>query len=180
MALSLRTTTHKILSRINDSVSVGQISIQGQRSLALSNALSPAAHMKSATHIRFRQAPPDGSKIIELNWRDNPFFPKILNTTRLDDLKNRPDQYDWVWNGGFRTVVEGAYYSKLLLLAKDQKRIEFVPLDPLMQVRAYFDIGGTGARADAFQSGSLNSSGRKSTSWIPTRRKGRSYRFTWP
>jgi phage terminase large subunit len=27
--------------------------------------------------------------------------------------------------------------------------ITFVPLDPLMQVRAYFDIGGTGARADA-------------------------------
>jgi phage terminase large subunit len=46
-------------------------------------------------------------------------------------------------------VVEGAYYSKLLLLAKEQKRIDFVPLDPLMQVRAYFDIGGTGARADA-------------------------------
>jgi phage terminase large subunit len=63
---------------------------------------------KSATHERFRLSPPEGSKIIELNWTDNPFFPKILNTTRLDDLKNRPDQYDWVWNGGFRTVVEGA------------------------------------------------------------------------
>ena len=63
--------------------------------------------------------------------------------------KTGPDQYDWVWNGGFRTVVEGAYYSKPLLHAKEQKRIDFVPLDPLMQVRAYFDIGGTGARADA-------------------------------
>ena len=46
-------------------------------------------------------------------------------------------------------MVEGAYYSKLLLQAKEQNRIDFVPLDPLMQVRAYFDIGGTGARADA-------------------------------
>ena len=126
---------------------------------------------KSATHIRFREKPPAGSKIIQLNWRDNPFFPKILNTTRLDDLKNRPDQCDWVWNGGVRTVVEGAYYSQLLLLAKEQKRIDFVPVDPLMQVRAYFDIGGTGARADAVQSGSRNLSGRKSTSWTITRRK---------
>jgi phage terminase large subunit len=33
--------------------------------------------------------------------------------------------------------VEGAYYSKLLLVAKEQKRIDFVPVDPLMQVRAY-------------------------------------------
>jgi len=86
---------------------------------------------------------------VELNWRDNPFFPKILNATRLDDLANRPDQYDWVWNGGFRTVVEGAHYSKLLLKAKEQKRIDLVPARSMMQVRAYFDIGGTGARADA-------------------------------
>jgi phage terminase large subunit len=49
---------------------------------------------KSAAHKRFRQSPPEGAKIIELNWRDNPIFPKILNTTRLDDFKNRPDQYD--------------------------------------------------------------------------------------
>ena len=104
---------------------------------------------KSATHKRFREKPPADSKIIELNWKDNPFFPKILNRTRLDDLENRPDQYDWVWEGGFRTVVEGAYYAKQLALAKAQNRITFVPVDPLMQIRAYFDIGGTGARADA-------------------------------
>ena len=41
-------------------------------------------------------------------------------------------------------------YSKLLLQAKEQGRVTFVPIDPLMQIRAYFDIGGTGARADAF------------------------------
>jgi len=103
----------------------------------------------SATHKRFRENPPTGAKIVELNYRDNPFFPKILTATRLDDLEKRPDQYDWVWNGGFRTVVEGAYYSKLIIQAKEQGRITFVPRDPLMQIRAYFDIGGTGARADA-------------------------------
>jgi phage terminase large subunit len=41
----------------------------------------------------------------------------------------------------------GAYYCKPPIEAK--KWIDFVPLDPLMQVRAYFDIGGTGARTDA-------------------------------
>ena len=92
---------------------------------------------KSATHERFRLSPPEGSKIIELNWTDNPFFPKILNTTRLDDLKNRTDEYDWVWNGAMRTFVKSAYYSKALVQAKS--RIDFVPLDPLMQVRAYFE-----------------------------------------
>lgn len=104
---------------------------------------------KSATNKRFRINPPAGSKIIQLNWRDNPFFPKILNITRLDDLKNRPDQYEWVWEGAYRTVVEGAYYAAGMTLARQQNRITFVPLDPLMQVRAYWDIGGSGAKADA-------------------------------
>jgi phage terminase large subunit len=106
-------------------------------------------------------------EIRRAEFAGKPFFPKILNTTRLDDLKNRPDQYDWVWNGGFRTVVEGAYYSKLLLLAKEQQRIDFVPIDPLMQVRAYFDIGGTGVRGC---NGSVSSSVRKSMAWTITRR----------
>ena len=57
-----------------------------------------------------------------------------------------------------------AYYSKLLLQAKEQKRIEFVPVDLLMQVRAYFDIGGTGARADAVSIWVAQFVGRKSTS----------------
>ncbi|MGY3535405.1 PBSX family phage terminase large subunit [Bradyrhizobium sp. USDA 4452] len=107
------------------------------------------ASKKSATHKRFRLNPPEGAKIIELNWQDNPFFPAILNKTRLDDLKNRSEEYEWVWNGAFRTFVKGAYYSKGLIECKAQNRITFVPRDPLMQVRAYFDIGGTGARADA-------------------------------
>lgn len=104
---------------------------------------------KSATNKRFRENPPEGAKIVELNWRDNPFFPKILNATREDDKKNRPDQYGWVWEGEFRSVVAGAYYASYLTTAKTEGRIGFVPRDPLASVRLFFDIGGTGARADA-------------------------------
>ncbi|WP_316219396.1 phage terminase large subunit [Bradyrhizobium sp. SZCCHNR2026] len=104
---------------------------------------------KSATHLRFRESPPEGAKIIELNWRDNGRFPSILNKTRLDDLKNRPDQYEWVWEGAFRTVIAGAYYAPYLAAAKLENRITFVPRDPLMGVKLFFDIGGTGMRADA-------------------------------
>jgi len=64
-------------------------------------------------------------------------------------------------------IATAAYYSKLLLLAKEQKRIDSVPLDPLMQVRAYFDIGGTGARANAVSIW-ISLSGRKSTSYGPS------------
>jgi phage terminase large subunit len=103
----------------------------------------------SATHKRFRKDPPEGAKIVELNWTDNPWFPSTLEKTRNEDKQKRPDQYEHVWNGAFKTVVEGAYYAKDLALAKEQGRIGRVAPDPLMTYRAIFDIGGTGAKADA-------------------------------
>ncbi|WP_431014570.1 PBSX family phage terminase large subunit [Bradyrhizobium pachyrhizi] len=116
---------------------------------------------KSATHLRWRADPPPHSKIVELNWRDNPFFPATLNQKRLNDLEKRPDQYDWIWEGGFRMAVEGAYYAKAMAQAKAEGRIMFVPRDPLLQTRAYFDIGGTGARADAVAIWIVQFSGQK-------------------
>lgn len=106
---------------------------------------------KSATHKRFRADPPTGAKIVQMNWRDNPWFDKTrLVQTRLDDLAKRPDQYEHVWEGDFVTAVEGAYYAPFLTIAKEQKRITRVSFDPLMRVRVFVDIGGTGAKADAF------------------------------
>jgi len=104
---------------------------------------------KSATHKRFRKSPPDGAKIVEINWRDNPWFPAILNRTRLEDQAKRPEQYDHVWEGDFVSVVEGAYFAACLTQAKAEGRIGNVARDPLMTVRAVWDIGGTGAKADA-------------------------------
>lgn len=104
---------------------------------------------KSATHKRFRENPPDRSKFVELNWRDNPWFTELLERRRQDDLKNRPEQYDHIWEGGFVTSLEGAYWARDLALAKDQGRICNLNRDPLMSVYAVFDIGGTGSKADA-------------------------------
>lgn len=104
---------------------------------------------KSATHKRFRASPPGRSKIVELNWRDNPWFPKTLDRKRVEDQEKRPDTYEHVWEGAFVTVVEGAYYASLLSDAKRQDRIGNVHADPHLPLRAFFDIGGTGARADA-------------------------------
>jgi phage terminase large subunit len=104
---------------------------------------------KSATHQRFRKHAPDGAKIVELNWRDNPWFPKVLDDERKEDLAKRPEQYDHVWEGGFVTAVEGAYYAKHIQEARSEKRIGNVAADPLMTYRAIWDIGGTGAKSDA-------------------------------
>jgi phage terminase large subunit len=104
----------------------------------------------SATHKRFRESKNDRYKVIELNWRDNPRFPAILERKRQDDLRDRPDQYAHIWEGEFVTAVEGAYFARALAEAKAGNRISRVGADPLMSLRAFVDIGGTGARADAF------------------------------
>lgn len=115
----------------------------------------------SATHKRFREDPPDGAKIAEMNWRDNPWFPLTLERTRREDKEKRPDQYEHVWEGDFVTVIEGAYFAKHLAEAKRQGRIGKVSRDPLMAIRAYWDIGGSGAKADATSIWVVQFSGRE-------------------
>lgn len=103
----------------------------------------------SATHLRFRADPPADAKVVELNWRDNPAFPEVLDKVRRNDLEKRPEQYAHIWEGDFVTTVEGAYYAKHINAAKADGRIGRVAEDPLMVKRAVWDIGGTGAKADA-------------------------------
>ena len=106
---------------------------------------------RSATHKRFRLAAPDPRvKIVEMNWRDNPRFPKILNRLRLKDKRERPDSYDHIWEGAMKTFVEGAYFKDWLTTARAEGRIGVVPPDPLLTIRLFADIGGTGAKADNF------------------------------
>jgi phage terminase large subunit len=97
-----------------------------------------------------RHRKPTNSIVVEANWRDNPWFPKVLEQERLDCLRDDPDQYDHIWEGGYATVRKGAYYANNLQVAKQQRRIGVVEPDPLMTFRAFADIGGTGAKADNF------------------------------
>lgn len=93
---------------------------------------------------------PTGAVVVKANWRDNPWFTAVLEQERQDCLRDNPDQYDHIWEGGYISVAEGAYYAKNLAQARLDGRIGFVPPDPLMTIRLFVDIGGTGARADAF------------------------------
>lgn len=108
---------------------------------------------KSPTNLRFHTAndnePDPRVKIVELNWRDNPWFPDILDRVRQKDLRERPDQYGHIWEGEYVTVAEGAYYARQLNEAKAKGRMAQLDPDPLMTLWAVWDIGGTGAKADA-------------------------------
>ena len=105
---------------------------------------------RSTTNERFRENPPENSKIVLLNWRDNPWFPDVLNQERLDDEKKRPHIYDHVWEGEFASAFEGAYFAPYIKKAFDEGRVGKVSFDPLLPVRLFADIGGTGKLSDAF------------------------------
>ncbi len=92
---------------------------------------------------------PDNAIIVEANWHDNPWFPKELDDERRQDLELYPDRYDHIWNGAYAGAFEGAYFAKQLLQARMQGRIGRVGADPLLSLRAFFDLGGAGAKADA-------------------------------
>jgi phage terminase large subunit len=93
---------------------------------------------------------PTGAAVIKANWRDNPWFTKELEQERQDCMRMQPDQYDHIWEGGYVTVVEGAYFASDLTKARADGRIGRLAADPLMSLRVFCDLGGTGAKADAF------------------------------
>jgi phage terminase large subunit len=93
--------------------------------------------------------PPTGAVVVKANWSENPWYPAELEQERQDDLRDRPDDYEHTWEGGYKTVTEGAYFAKQLAELRKEGRLGRVARDPLMTVRAFWDIGGTGAKADA-------------------------------
>lgn len=92
---------------------------------------------------------PTGATVVRANWSDNPWFPSVLEDERLDCLKNTPEMYGHIWEGEYATVFSGAYYAHLLTQARKDGRVGKLNPDPLLSIRAYWDIGGTGAKADA-------------------------------
>lgn len=132
-----------------------------QRSLTLLRPTirAPGSELWFAWNPRHRTDPvdamlrgpeiPTGAIVVRANWADNHWFTAELEQERQDCLRMSPDQYDHIWEGGYARVTEGAYYARQLAEARSQGRIGRVAADPLMTLRAVFDIGGTGAKADA-------------------------------
>jgi phage terminase large subunit len=93
--------------------------------------------------------PPTGAISIQANWRDNPWFPKVLEQERKDCLQNEAERYKHIWEGDYATAHASSYYAVQLAKAEIQGRVTDLALDPLMEIKAFWDLGGAGATADA-------------------------------
>jgi phage terminase large subunit len=87
--------------------------------------------------------------VVKANWRDNPWWGKELEAERLLELELYPDRYDHIYEGDYARAFKGAYFAAGLARARQDGRICRVSADPLLPHRAFFDLGGSGATADA-------------------------------
>lgn len=85
---------------------------------------------KTAAVERFRNSKDPRIKVVKLNWRDNPKFPAVLERQRNRDLKERPDEYDHIWEGAYGSA-QGAVLGKWVTKANREARVrDDVVFDP--------------------------------------------------
>jgi phage terminase large subunit len=76
----------------------------------------------SPVDTRFVKTPPPRSRIVELNYQDNPMFPKVLEEQRQHQRKTLdPETYDHIWNGAYLKR------SKASIFAHNWRADEFEP-----------------------------------------------------
>jgi phage terminase large subunit len=65
----------------------------------------------SSTHKRFIRNPPQGSRIVQLNYTDNPWFPEELEKLRQHDLRADPEYYNHIWLGECITRTDAQIFA---------------------------------------------------------------------
>lgn len=88
-------------------------------------------------HEMFVTNADESIKCVKVNYYDNPWFPESLDKLRLRDLKNKPHQYDWIWEGSFNLNSEAAVYAKWI----DASRFVNGLYDPNLAVFTVWDVG---------------------------------------
>lgn len=99
------------------------------------------------TYQRFVLKPPKESILININYIDNPWFPKVLEQERIELKERDPDSYLHVWEGHCRQTLEGAVYAEQIRYLTANNRITSVPYNPSSLVYTYWDLGWSDATA---------------------------------
>lgn len=99
------------------------------------------------TYQNFVVDPPSYARVIEMNYRDNPWFPAVLEAERLElwnkaqHSARKMEEYLWTWEGQCKSAVEGAIFAEEMALATAQGRITSVPYQKGIPVDTFWDLG---------------------------------------
>lgn len=90
---------------------------------------------------RFVVNPPPDCTTVQINYNDNPWFPKVLESERLHCKATNKADYDWIWEGKCKAVVDGAIYAQEVNQAVTDGRFTMVPYNPELKVHTVWDLG---------------------------------------
>lgn len=93
------------------------------------------------TYVRFVVSPPPSSKVVQVNYCDNPWFPEVLEQERIHCQLTNKEDYAQIWEGKCRSAVSGAIYAHEIGDAVRAGRICNVPYDPKLKVHTVWDLG---------------------------------------
>lgn len=99
---------------------------------------------------RFVATPSDDTWCVEINWRDNPWFPSVLDDERKKAKRTMlADDYAHIWEGRARRVAAGAIYRHEVEQLYLENRARDVPYDPTLPVHTVWDLGWNDAMSIA-------------------------------
>lgn len=91
---------------------------------------------------RFIATPSPDTWVCEVNWRDNPWFPQVLEDERLKAKRSMlAEDYAHIWEGKARRVAAGAIYRHEVEALYLESRARDVPYDPTLPVHTVWDLG---------------------------------------
>lgn len=92
--------------------------------------------------FRGPQGPPPDSLLMPVSWRDNKWFEGSPLKAEMEfDYLADPAKAEHVWGGGYVSAVDGSYFAAEMAKAKAENRFTLVEPDPIIQRRAFWDIG---------------------------------------
>lgn len=93
------------------------------------------------TYERFVKNPPEDAIVKKLSWRNNPFFPAVLEKERVSLRERDIEAYNHIWEGEFDNRRSGCVFAKQIAKAREDGRITRVPYDPSCEVFTAWDLG---------------------------------------
>ena len=89
---------------------------------------------------RFVMNEPPNSVVKKVSWRDNPWVTRELKD-EMEHLKEYDyEEYLHVYEGELKQFADGAIYAKQLKKARDEKRIDWLPVESA-PVHTFWDLG---------------------------------------
>lgn len=65
---------------------------------------------KDPMYSIFVTDPPPDAVVVKVGFRDNPWFPDVLENQRRYMLETDPDAYDWIWEGNCRKISNAVIF----------------------------------------------------------------------